>query len=147
MPICVDLCSFAAARVQHVAFTFVSFLFFMVHNASGGDFAVLNPTVFSHYIERFNSMEDENITNFVSNTNSWNWLQKEIPFFIAGRVEHAAGDVDRAGERVAGVRQIERAVCERRRRTRQQRGRSSINGGPLAPRSKLSGRLRPLLAA
>jgi hypothetical protein len=26
-------------------------------------------------------MEDENVTNFISNVASWNWLQKEIPFF------------------------------------------------------------------
>jgi len=42
---------------------------------------VLKPDSFSHYIERFNSMEDENVTNFVSNADSWNWLSKEIPFF------------------------------------------------------------------
>ena len=42
---------------------------------------VLKPASFSHYIDRFNSMEDENVTNFVSNADSWNWLSKEIPFF------------------------------------------------------------------
>ena len=42
---------------------------------------VLKPSGFSHYIEHFNSMEDENVTNFVSNADSWNWLSKEIPFF------------------------------------------------------------------
>ncbi len=26
-------------------------------------------------------MEDENVTNFVSNADSWSWLKKEIPFF------------------------------------------------------------------
>ena len=41
----------------------------------------LKPASFSHYIEHFNAMEDENITNFVSNADSWNWLIKEIPFF------------------------------------------------------------------
>src|SRR6185437_13233043 len=42
---------------------------------------ILNPVSFSHYIARFNSMEDENVTNFVSNAESWNWLSKEIPLF------------------------------------------------------------------
>ena len=42
---------------------------------------ILKPDSFSHYIDRFNSMEDENVTNFVSNADSWNWLIKEIPFF------------------------------------------------------------------
>ncbi|MEI6193761.1 MAG: glycosyl hydrolase family 65 protein [Verrucomicrobiota bacterium] len=43
--------------------------------------SVLKPGSFAHYVERFNSMEDENVTNFVANAQSWNWLQKEIPFF------------------------------------------------------------------
>ncbi|HEU6447266.1 MAG TPA: glycosyl hydrolase family 65 protein [Verrucomicrobiae bacterium] len=42
---------------------------------------VLQPAAFSHYVVYFNSMEDENVTNCISNANSWNWLQKEIPFF------------------------------------------------------------------
>jgi len=45
------------------------------------DFSVLKPDAFGHYVERFNSMEDENITNEISNADSWAWLQKEIPFF------------------------------------------------------------------
>ncbi len=45
------------------------------------DEPVLKSDSFSHYIDRFNSMENENVTNFVSNANSWNWLSKEIPFF------------------------------------------------------------------
>jgi hypothetical protein len=43
--------------------------------------SMLKSGSFSHYIERFNSMEDENVTNTVPNADSWNWLQKEIPFF------------------------------------------------------------------
>jgi hypothetical protein len=42
---------------------------------------VLNPAAFAHHIERFNTMEDENVTNFVSNAESWAWLQKNIPLF------------------------------------------------------------------
>lgn len=41
----------------------------------------LKPDSFAHYVGHFNSMEDENVTNFVSNADSWNWLKKEIPFF------------------------------------------------------------------
>jgi Trehalase len=48
--------------------------------ASGANY-VLNPGSFSHYTESFNLMEDENITNFVSNADSRDWLPKEIPFF------------------------------------------------------------------
>jgi hypothetical protein len=63
-------------------FLFLCFLYFAVNdNSSAADLAVLNPNTFSNYITHFNSMEDENVTNFISNANSWNWLQKEVPFF------------------------------------------------------------------
>ncbi len=42
---------------------------------------ILKPAAFSNYVAHFNAMEDENVTNFVPNANSWAWLQKEIPFF------------------------------------------------------------------
>ncbi|HEU5396531.1 MAG TPA: glycoside hydrolase, partial [Verrucomicrobiae bacterium] len=45
------------------------------------DDSVLQPADFAHYVTHFNTMEDENVTNFVSNADSWPWLQKEIPFF------------------------------------------------------------------
>jgi len=43
--------------------------------------AILKPASFAHYLEHFNSMEDENVTNFISNADSAGWLNKEIPFF------------------------------------------------------------------
>ncbi|PYM16229.1 MAG: glycoside hydrolase [Verrucomicrobia bacterium] len=45
------------------------------------EFHVLTPDAFAHYIESFNSMEDENVTNAISNSNSWSWLQRNIPLF------------------------------------------------------------------
>src|SRR6266550_3475527 len=42
---------------------------------------ILSPAAFAHHIERFNAMEDENVTNFVSNAKSWTWLQENIPLF------------------------------------------------------------------
>ena len=42
---------------------------------------VLKPAAFAHYVQSFNTMEDENVTNYISNAASWDWLQKEIPFF------------------------------------------------------------------
>lgn len=45
------------------------------------DLSVLKPDSFAHYVDHFNSMEDENVTNFISNSDSWSWLSKEIPFF------------------------------------------------------------------
>ncbi|HEX9047711.1 MAG TPA: trehalase family glycosidase, partial [Verrucomicrobiae bacterium] len=50
-------------------------------SASATDFAVLKPAAFSHYIDHFNAMEDENVTNFIPNADSWAWLQQGIPFF------------------------------------------------------------------
>ena len=64
-----------------IRFAFVCFVYFAVQNSRAADFAILKPAAFAHHIEHFNSMEDENVTNFVSNAQSWNWLQKEIPFF------------------------------------------------------------------
>jgi hypothetical protein len=53
--------------------------FALAANADG--LAVLKPETFAHHVERFNTMEDENVTNFIPNAASWAWLQKEIPFF------------------------------------------------------------------
>lgn len=44
-------------------------------------FAVLQPAAYSNYVAHFNTMEDENVTNYISNADSWSWLQKEIPLF------------------------------------------------------------------
>jgi hypothetical protein len=60
----------------------VGFVSFVVSPlASAADFLVLNPAGFAHHIERFNTMEDENVTNHVSNAESWAWLQRNIPRF------------------------------------------------------------------
>jgi len=45
------------------------------------DLQILKPATFAHYVEHFNNMEDENVTNCISNAASWGWLQKNIPFF------------------------------------------------------------------
>jgi len=42
---------------------------------------VLQPERFAHHIERFNAMEDENVTNWIPNARSWEWLQTNIPLF------------------------------------------------------------------
>jgi hypothetical protein len=53
----------------------------MVSSARVADFSILKPEAFAHHIERFNAMEDENVTNFISNAQSWPWLRKNIPLF------------------------------------------------------------------
>jgi hypothetical protein len=42
---------------------------------------VLNPHDFKHHIDRFNTMEDEHVTNSVSNAQAWSWLQANAPLF------------------------------------------------------------------
>jgi hypothetical protein len=44
-------------------------------------FYVLKPEAFTHHIEHFNRMENENWTNLVSNAQSWGWLRTNVPFF------------------------------------------------------------------
>jgi hypothetical protein len=61
---------------------FVYFVYFVVSSlALAADFSVLKPAAFARHVERFNAMEDENVTNFVSNAQSWDWLQQNIPLF------------------------------------------------------------------
>ena len=48
---------------------------------AGESLALLRPEAFAHHIQRFNSMENENLTNFVSNARSWEWLRTNVPFF------------------------------------------------------------------
>lgn len=62
-------------------FAFLCFFLFTLSASAADNPPVLKPDSFVHYIEHFNSMEDENVTNFVSNAESWDWLKKEIPFF------------------------------------------------------------------
>ena len=62
-------------------FYFACFAYFAVQNSFAGNLTVLDSANFSNCVAHFNSMEDENVTNFVSNADSWSWLQKEIPFF------------------------------------------------------------------
>ena len=38
-----------------------------------------NDADYKHYIDRFNSMEDEPVMQAVPDSESWQWLQKNIP--------------------------------------------------------------------
>jgi hypothetical protein len=42
---------------------------------------VLKAGSFKHYVDYFNSMEDENIAQAIPNVQSWDWLQQNIPLF------------------------------------------------------------------
>jgi hypothetical protein len=70
------------ARVSQLRFLcFLLFILCVPKIFAAENFSILKPGAFAHYGGRFNMMEDENVTNFVSNAASWDWLQKEIPFF------------------------------------------------------------------
>jgi hypothetical protein len=45
------------------------------------DMHALKPESFAHHVAHFNAMEDENVTNSVSNAQSWAWLRQNIPLF------------------------------------------------------------------
>jgi len=42
---------------------------------------ILKARNFKHHVRFFNNMEKENIVNHTSNTESWEWMKKNIPFF------------------------------------------------------------------
>lgn len=43
--------------------------------------SVLEPNDFAHYPEYFNSVDDAPIKTLISNSDSWNWMQENIPWF------------------------------------------------------------------
>jgi len=53
----------------------------VVHCGAAERLAVLKAGDYAHYVERFNTMEDENVTNTIANGAAWPWLEKQIPFF------------------------------------------------------------------
>lgn len=60
---------------------FACFVSFAVSSYAAETFTALKPAAFAHHIEHFNTMEPETIVNHVPNSNSWAWLQKNIPLF------------------------------------------------------------------
>ncbi|MGA2061115.1 MAG: transglutaminase domain-containing protein [Thermoguttaceae bacterium] len=40
---------------------------------------VLKADAFKHYVDRFNAMEDENVVNLIPNSQSWDWMKRNIP--------------------------------------------------------------------
>jgi hypothetical protein len=68
-------------RRYESAFLCSLLLFFAPAAFASGSNYVLKPDSFEHYIEYFNSTEDENVTNYISNADSWSWLKGEIPLF------------------------------------------------------------------
>lgn len=44
---------------------------------------ILKPDDYKHYVDYFNEMEDENIVQAISNSESWEWMKENIPLFDA----------------------------------------------------------------
>jgi hypothetical protein len=70
-----------AFRWPAYSLAILTFLLLNSAPAVAQNLAVLKPGPFAHYVEHFNTMEDENITNAIPNAASWDWMQREIPFF------------------------------------------------------------------
>lgn len=45
--------------------------------------AVLKTSDYKHYVDYFNGMEDENIVQAIPNSESWQWMESNIPLFDA----------------------------------------------------------------
>jgi hypothetical protein len=45
--------------------------------------AILRADDYQHYVDHFNTMEDENIVQAIPNSQSWQWMKANIPFFDA----------------------------------------------------------------
>ena len=48
---------------------------------AGSGASVLKADDFKHYVDYFNRMEDENIVQVIPNSESWDWMKKNIPLF------------------------------------------------------------------
>ena len=67
-------------NVRYTVLALLLFVYCLTAPASE-PFAVLNSSNLVRYVERFNAMEDENVTNFVPNLNSAEWMTRNIPLF------------------------------------------------------------------
>ena len=46
-----------------------------------GDPVVLNPEQYSHYVERFNANDSEDVVNLIPNSGAWKWIEQQVPLF------------------------------------------------------------------
>jgi hypothetical protein len=65
----------------------LSSVFFAIHaqkpvkQQKNSSSIILKAEKFKHYVDYFNRMEDENITQAIPNAQSWDWMQANIPLF------------------------------------------------------------------
>ncbi|OHB54943.1 MAG: hypothetical protein A2173_03405 [Planctomycetes bacterium RBG_13_44_8b] len=53
----------------------------MISQPTCGAGSILNPDDFKHYVDYFNSIDDEDVVNFIPNSEAWLWMKENIPFF------------------------------------------------------------------
>jgi hypothetical protein len=68
-------------RIRLILLLFTCFASFAVSSPAAETFTILKPAAFAHHIEHFNTMEPETVVNHIPNSESWTWLQKNIPLF------------------------------------------------------------------
>lgn len=71
----------AGLRPAVVHFLFVCLVCFVVCESDADDFIILKPAAFAHHVERFNASDAETVTNYISNAQSWDWMQQNVPLF------------------------------------------------------------------
>jgi hypothetical protein len=49
--------------------------------ADAANQSVLNPADFKHFVDYFNNMEPEGVVNAIPNSQSWSWMQQNVPLF------------------------------------------------------------------
>jgi len=71
------------SRLGSLRYTVLALLLFVSCDFAHASepFVALNPSNLVRYVERFNAMEDENVTNLVPNANSAEWMTQNIPLF------------------------------------------------------------------
>ncbi len=62
-------------------FTIVLLIGFTVFAAAQTQPLLLKAGNYKHYVDRFNTMEDENIQQAIPNDSAWDWMQANIPLF------------------------------------------------------------------
>ena len=62
-------------------YVYIVLILISISHAIGQNAQVLKDTDFSHYADFFNSVDDEQIKNSISNAECWDWMQANIPLF------------------------------------------------------------------
>ena len=71
-------CPHQLSTINYQIWTILLFLLALIPATHA---AVLQPSTYAHYATEFNRFVPETITNYVSDAQSWDWMQKEIPLF------------------------------------------------------------------